>query len=342
MAGTVWRVADQGRRLRATRADPPGRARGDESRRALYSAALAQHEEMMTAARVVGPLGRPLPLYYAVHQAGKALAVAWADTDVSISGHGLVQVREKVPGDVCRFRVKHGRSSPSSVAVFDAAGMVLGAEPLRGAVEIGAAWAALPEAEAPPGGDWPLALPVWPEVYDAGARTFTGPAFRGFVHLRGFAGCDDAAAITALLRKYPDAAGAAVEVPYGGLARRATPVGEGVAVVWPRPDAQARYGEPVPDEVLAAHVTNRVPRYARTGGHWLIPVVGGESVRLPPLMLWWVLLFGLSALARYEPVAWQAALDLDRSPAADPLMELLDMALEIVPDLLYEAVVNGR
>ena len=60
------------------------------------------------------------------------------------------------------------------------------------------------------------------------------------------------------------------------------------------------------------------------------------------MLIWWALLFGLSLLARYEPVAWQTALDLDQSRIADPLTKLLDDALEIVPDLLYAAATNPR
>jgi len=59
----------------------------------------------------------------------------------------------------------------------------------------------------------------------------------------------------------------------------------------------------------------------------------GDQRSLLPVLIWWVLLFGLSLLARYEPVAWQAALDLDHSKIADPLTSLLDDALEIFPDL---------
>jgi hypothetical protein len=52
--------------------------------------------------------------------------------------------------------------------------------------------------------------------------------------------------------------------------------------------------------------------------------------------------FGLSLLARYEPAAWRAALDLDASPIADPLTELLDQTLIIAPDLLFEAATRDR
>src|SRR5271166_4495492 len=57
--------------IRATRASPPGHARDDEERRRVYgSAALAQFDELITAASVVGSALRPLPLFYALSQAG--------------------------------------------------------------------------------------------------------------------------------------------------------------------------------------------------------------------------------------------------------------------------------
>ena len=84
-------------------------------------------------------------------------------------------------------------------------------------------------------------------------------------------------------------------------------------------------------------MAKRTPRYPRTEAFWLLPEVGDERDRLPPVLLWWVLLHGLSLLARYEPAAWRSALDLDKSPIADPLIDLLDNALQIVPDLLFEA-----
>ncbi len=50
------------------------------------------------------------------------------------------------------------------------------------------------------------------------------------------------------------------------------------------------------------------------------------------------MLFGLSLLAGYEPSAWRAAPDLDRSACALPLRELLDEALAVVPELLFDAM----
>ena len=111
--------------------------------------------------------------------------------------------------------------------------------------------------------------------------------------------------------------------------------GVGVAVIWPKPDGHRGWLDP---EVLAAHVTSRVPTSPRTDDLWLIPDLGPDH--LPPVMLWWALIHGLSLLARYQPAEWRAALDLDRSEIADPLREVLDQAMEIVPELLFLAMDN--
>jgi len=47
-----------------------------------------------------------------------------------------------------------------------------------------------------------------------------------------------------------------------------------------------------------------------------------------------VVLYGLSMLARYHPVAWVEALDLDSSPAAALLGHALDVALDLLPELV--------
>ena len=83
-------------------------------------------------------------------------------------------------------------------------------------------------------------------------------------------------------------------------------------------------------------VHNRLPGYRSGEERWLIPVVGDGRTGCP-VLLWWVLLFGLSLLARYDPAVWRAALDLEQSPVAGPVMGLIDDALVILPDLLFEA-----
>jgi hypothetical protein len=80
------------RLLRGTRASPPGMAAGDVERRHVYGAALQQAEDLFEAAAAVGPLARPLPLFYAVSQAGRAITAAWLEDGWQTKGHGIGQV----------------------------------------------------------------------------------------------------------------------------------------------------------------------------------------------------------------------------------------------------------
>lgn len=339
------------RQLRATRASPPGRASEEGVRRETYGAALQQFDDLMTAAAAIGPVSRPLPLYYAVLQAGKAIAAAWSDEDSPVGGHGLKQDRpRKAAGsdgqppawhsDVLRFPVKPDEHWPG---VFAAVASTLGDARLTGTVELGPLWAALPEVTPPPAGSpWLLALPVMPEHHAVPGGPFGDLGFRGTVWLRGQDIPADAAAANRLLARYPAGAGAMALMFNGELMLQWTPRGVGVVAYWPGAEAQLRQGELASPDLIEAHVSNRTTLYRRASEHWLIPRVGNGEDHLPPLLLWWILLFGLSLLARYQPAEWRKALDLDRSAHAHPLAELLDEALIIVPDLLYDAATSTR
>lgn len=76
-------------RLRATRAAPRGLATATPLRRRTYAAAMEQFEDLLRAAEQVGPAARPLPLFYALSQAGRAVTAAHADEPWQLRGHGL-------------------------------------------------------------------------------------------------------------------------------------------------------------------------------------------------------------------------------------------------------------
>lgn len=317
-------------------------ASGEGPRRDTYAAALQQFDDLMTAATVIGPVSRPLPLYYAVLQAGKAIAAAWTPGDGwPVGGHGLMEDDPVQWQDVLHFRVRPSRPTKRwGMGVFGAVAEKLGPARLLAGAELGALWSALPGADLPSGyGSWPVALPFQPTYFDRG-RNFTIRAQRGYVYLRGQARADDAESISRLLAGYPDAAGAALQpgeviLPAPREAESGTLAdswGIGVGLTWPRPSPEL-----VPPYPHAGLRTDR-----RGGEHWLVPAIDAESGRLPPLLLWWALLFGLSLLARYHPADWRAALDFDRSACADRLAELLDEALMVVPDLLFEAATAER
>jgi hypothetical protein len=44
--------------------------------------------------------------------------------------------------------------------------------------------------------------------------------------------------------------------------------------------------------------------------------------------------------ARYHPIAWTAALQIDSSPVAAVLERTLSLALDAVPHLIFEAVLS--
>jgi len=326
-------------RLRAARSAPPGLAGPDEDRRATFSAALQQSEDLFDAAQTTGPVARPLPLFYAVSQAGRAVAAAWTRDEWRVSGHGLSQdqAANEWQGDILRFRVR----PHTKPGIFGAVASAFGLPGLTSGVELGALWSALPGMTAPKG-NWLRALPVWPQLYlqEGGFVLHLGAESRGYVSLRDQAPETDADAIDALLSNYPAAAGARVEIVQRIIQQRRTPWGEGVPVRWPAPSVEQTSDHSPPPDLGASYVHNRVPLYRYQQEHWLIPRVGDGRDELSALLLWWVLLFGLSLLARYEPAAWREAVDPDRSELAVPLEELLEEALTITPDLLYEAVTH--
>jgi hypothetical protein len=163
----------------------------------------------MAAAAAIGPVSRPLPLYYAVLQAGKAIAAAWTPSgDWRAGGHGMTEDnRAELQPDILRFRVKPSVTTKWGPGVFGAVAAKLGPARLTGSVELGALWSALPEANPPDSGLWPLALPFRPTYFERGWN-FAIRARNGYVYLRGQAPPDDAESISQMLARYPDAAGA--------------------------------------------------------------------------------------------------------------------------------------
>lgn len=85
---------EQWRGVRHQRADPPALAGRDEDRKQVFQSALAQAEELWDAASVAGPASRPLPLFYCVSQAGRAVCAAWTSTDEWRPRHHGLKRRE--------------------------------------------------------------------------------------------------------------------------------------------------------------------------------------------------------------------------------------------------------
>lgn len=93
----VWR------HLRALRHQPPGRATRGERRR-VFGAALEQAEQLFTTAASAGYASRPVPLFYGLSQAGRAIAAVSTlatGAEWRLRGHGIdvanLDQRPKLP-----------------------------------------------------------------------------------------------------------------------------------------------------------------------------------------------------------------------------------------------------
>jgi hypothetical protein len=99
-------------------------------------------------------------------------------------------------------------------------------------------------------------------------------------------------------------------------------------LTWRLEDAEGRRGYRAIEEVAT-----------QAGDYfYLRPTLGVDGGEITILMTWWAALFALSSLARYQPAAWQAALDVDSSSVAVLLEDALDRAQDRLPELLLAAL----
>ena len=119
-------ASDSWRRIRRLRATPPFVAARDVDprRTRVFQAALTQAEELWEAASAVGAASRPLPLFYCLSQAGRAICAAWkTESPWEPTGHGLSSRRQPDDVDVASFAVRvTGEPEPMFGSVTDATG----------------------------------------------------------------------------------------------------------------------------------------------------------------------------------------------------------------------------
>ncbi|GGC88343.1 hypothetical protein GCM10011512_14130 [Tersicoccus solisilvae] len=72
----------------------------------------------------------------------------------------------------------------------------------------------------------------------------------------------------------------------------------------------------------------------------LMPALRPHGGSADPLLAWWVLLFTLSIVTRYEPVVWTRLIDVNRSPSAVAIEAALSKALTAVPIQIYTALTS--
>jgi len=301
--------------LRATRVHPPGRAGADAARASTYRAALHQAEELTAAAGAVGPASRPLPLYYAISQAGRAIVAACGEVAEAPPLHGL-----KAP--VVAERIFETVVKPDPPGQFQTVAEAAGSEGLSVDVQLGRLMATIPELVGWPQlhDEWPAALRVWPQEphnrFDEIAAEAIVPAAIVFPWQPA-----NRHTIESILAAYPMRVRPISQSEGASLVP--TIDGTGVLLHWPRKQGDE---DPLP------------PAYGPEGRRWIRPAVCDAQDPPSLLMTWWAILYALSMVARYHPVEWVSALNLDASTAAVVLGRALDVALDVLPELVWDTL----
>src|SRR5437588_2602717 len=88
--------------LRLSRYAAIGEAAKNDEAAGIFRASLDQFEELMNAAAATGPAARPLPLFYALSQAGRAVIASRGGEEHF--GHGIAV--EASPDDVLNTIVR--------------------------------------------------------------------------------------------------------------------------------------------------------------------------------------------------------------------------------------------
>jgi hypothetical protein len=279
------------------------------SRRGAFSAAMQQFEELMSASAAVGPASRPITLYYAVVQAGLAVAAAHKTDPWSFSQHGLKLQNARAP--IAEISV-----GPEGIGAFQIVTQATNSPPLHMPVTVDALWSSLPDFEYMklPSSSAPIALGIHAYV---GQTPFLAtvivedenPGPKKFKqHLSD------------RLSAYPGIDGfTVVEGSYSEVRERRWTV----ELRWDR-------------EIYLGDIA---PPYRYNENYFLRPSLDRQGNPPPsPFMTWWAMLYTFSVLSRYYPREWAAALNVDKSDTAALLEYCLELALDVVPHLVRDAL----
>lgn len=311
------------RDIRALRATPPGLAREGE-RKQVFAAALQQAEELHTAAAGSGYASRSLPLFYALSQGGRAIAAArTVGGDWQLRGHGL---KASLDADVSLTKLSQQSGA------FDVLSRTTDSPELEGEPTVAALVATLPEMTR----SFSSASHLRALQLELEYETTLGEYAKlvpPHGHLAIYCGPeaslpadeDQARRVDDLLRPYERATGWVINPSIRYSAGRPC-----IAFSWPREDPTGQRSYRSLDSVAT-----QVGDY-----FYLRPTLGKSGGEISILMTWWAVLFALSSLARYEPAHWRNALDVDSSGTSVVFEEILDVAQEKVPTLLYEAITS--
>ncbi|MBG6185197.1 hypothetical protein IWX65_003176 [Arthrobacter sp. CAN_A214] len=289
------------------------------NRHELFTSSLEQAQQQFDAAAHIGFESRALNLYYGISQAGRAISAALtpvgSEMAPEVSGHGLrvLNLRSVQASDFWEVEVRGIGGENSS---YGRLAYLLNSDPLDSPVTLGAIWHMIPELCL----DYPIGH--YPEL-----RGTDKPYFQQGEPIDHNAFIVQATATEiekdaqVLRRTYPDLIDAEL-VRFGGGS-------------YSTHDDGTRT-----DEALFTSSRGIQLRKLRNDTV-LMPACNDGSKALDPLLTWWVLLYTLSMVTRYEPVIWTRIIDVNRSPIAVLLETALSKALEAVPVQMHASLISA-
>lgn len=339
------------RQLRGLRVAPPGAAASDRGRAETLQAALEQAQQLMDAAENAGYATRPLQLFYAMSQGGRAIAAASPRLPATIqvpdrdnpgqmmsqslswklAGHGI-KASNTNQQLIAKVKVHAERTG-----LLPGVAVALGAECLKPdeKVALDSLWPLLPESHTVPLGETPrypaLSFEGDREALDT-PRAYYEARIRYVPNAVRERCGDDREKLKEFLDRYPSLRGWCFPMPEGNpLGWHSGQKYSALSLYWKYP----RPGDPewgrTPSSLKAC-------QYRESEDWWVFPAVGGMTESIHPLLAWWAVLFALSMMARYEPNNWARMIQIDSSKEANAIEHVLDQALDVVPALLLEAI----
>lgn len=331
----------------------------------VFVSALEQAEQLMRAAAGVGYAARPLPLFYSMSQAGRAITAARLPGEPwRLAGHGLSMSKDAGPELLKRVAVPNAEKASKPLArrnSFAGVSDATGSEQLQSGVQLGAVWAAMPDLTHPTP-QMPALDTSWRRPLRAYPMLPQSKAAKLVLLVDGLRNELNAAEIEAELEHYsipfpvgvltPGTAGQMLNArnfspvdptivnPSGAFQRPENPDGplysfhadkKLPAIIVPSVTLMAGQRDPRINQVA--------PRYAGRPDPLICPRIDGHTVTR--LMLWWLLLFMLSNVARYDPEVWIDALAVNSSTQAVPIEAVLDIALEVLPELILAGIIGS-
>ncbi|MGW6722861.1 YaaC family protein [Streptomyces sp. NPDC054995] len=335
----VWRE------LRGLRTGVTGPARAAVERRAVFVAALEQAQQFTEAAESAGPATRPVQIFYALSQFGRAIAAAsglLGPDGWRLKGHGIGTRNLDASSSLASVEVV-----PNTKGSFPAVARAIGAEPLEAQkpLTLGELWPLVPEAQTEP-------------LHGASGLPAMHFAPSGLIHRGDELWCRlslypvprevrvrselDLKAVDAFLARYPSLKGWShtPDAPNSVLwHNRGNGSMEELEVFLP-----STLTIPVDSNAGRFEALKRSTLYRGPSDAYAFPALGSMAGPVHPLLAWWAVLFGLSMLARYEPASWAGIIDIDSSSAANAVEHLLDQAIVVVPHMALMAIkdVAGR